>query len=805
MAQPLAAPPPAGLPIDPAEQSVRSAVADRGSLVLVAEPGAGKSTVVPAWLALDRPGRVMVLQPRRLAARATAARLAQRWGEDVGGLVGLTIRDERRVSPRTRVEVVTEAVLTRRLQDDPSLDGVSAVVFDEWHERHLHTDLGLALTLETRSALRADLAVVIMSATLDPEPVAALLGGSPVVRVPGRTHPVDTVHLPRPTPSDWAGAVAAAVHRALAETAGDVLVFVPGRGEIDAVARLVRPGPAVEVTALHAGVSRAEQSRLLAPGSDRRRRVVLATAVAETSVTLPGITAVVDGGRQRQPRYDERTGLGRLETVGVTRFAADQRRGRAGRTGPGRCYRLWSVEDDRHLAPASPPEVRAGDPLPLALELARWGDPAGTALSWVDPPPPDRLTTARAALVALGLCDPDGRLTPAGRTAARLPLHPRLGALVLAAADRGLGALGVAAAAVLDDAPTGRGGDLRVAVERLAHDPTGRRRAARLARRAGIASDGPVDGDELPALLAAAWPDRVGQQRNSDPARYRLAGGGEVRLPRDSGLGAPELVVVADAGGLREPPTVGAAVPLDRPTLVRAAGGAIVWSDEVRWDDQSGEVSAVRLQRLGHLVLHREPHPDPPRDAVVEALLYGVRRGGLGRLGWTGAARDLQARVTFLRHHGLDLPAFDDTALADSLDDWLAPSLGARTTMDELGRLDPAPLLLRRLDHGQRRLLDRLAPASLATPTGRDRPLRYEGETARWAVRLQDLFGLDEHPTVVDGRVPVVVELLSPAGRPAQVTTDLPGFWRGSYRQVRAELRGRYPKHRWPEDPLTPT
>lgn len=801
--------PPSGLPIDAAHGAVAAAVADHHGLVLVAEPGAGKSTVVPAWLASALPGRVVLLQPRRLAARATAARLAQRWGDGVGGIVGLTIRDERRTSARTRVEVVTEAVVTRRLQDDPSLPGVAAVVFDEWHERNLHTDLAMALALEAREALRPDLVLVAMSATIDPAPVARLLGGAPVVRVPGRAHPVEIVHLPRPSPAGWAAAVADAVGRALSETTGDVLAFVPGRAEIGAVSRLLPPRPDVEVVALHGGTSRTQQARLLG-GRGAGRRVVVATAVAETSVTLPGIGAVVDGGRARLPRYDERTGLGRLETVAVTRFGADQRAGRAGRTGPGRCYRLWPAEDDRHLAPSHPPEVVAGDPLPLALELARWGDPDGVGLRWVDPPPPDRLAAARRSLAALGLVTPSGAVTAAGRTAARLPLDPRSAALVLGGIERGAEAasLALVTAAVLDQPPGRRPVDLRAAVEEGRTDPTVLRSARRLAQRAragpDVDVDRPVDADGLPGLLAAVWPDRIAQRRTADPERYLVAGGGEVRLPRGSELSGAELLVVAAAGGLRQPPTVDLAVPVDRPTLARVASDQVRWVDEIGWDERAGEVRVERHRRLGALVLHREPHPAPPAGLVAAALVEGVRRRGPAALGWSGSARQVQARVAFLRQHGVDLPDLGDDALADRLDEWLLPALGRRTTMAEVAALDPGPLVLSLLDHRQRRQLDRLAPTDLATPRGRTRPLRYDGAEVRWAVRIQDLFGLDRHPTVVEGRVPVVVELLSPAGRPAQVTTDLPGFWRGSYRQVRSELRGRYPRHAWPEDPLAP-
>lgn len=804
-----AAPPPgplgSGLPVGAVEAQIRRAVNQRGTLVLVAEPGAGKSTVVPLWVADEVPGRVVLLQPRRLAARATAARLAERWGEPVGGTVGLTMRGEHRVSERTRIEVVTEAVLTRRVQDDPSLEGTSAVVFDEFHERSVAADLGLALSLQARQVLRPDLVLVVMSATLEAGPVARLLGQAPVISVPGRAHPVRTVHRPRPRPEDWAAEVAATTRVALADTDGDVLVFVPGRAEIDAVRRLLPGSDGVEVAALHSGTSPAEQRRLLAPvGTRTGRRVIVATAVAETSITLSGVTAVVDGGRLRQPRFDARSGIGRLETVGVTRFAADQRRGRAGRTGPGTCYRLWPRDEEHHLAPQSPPEVLTGDPLPLALELLRWGDPDGVALSWLDAPPPPRMAAARRALVAMGLATEAGALTAWGRRAARLPLHPRLAALVLTGSEAGLGPLAVRCAAFLDlDRPAATV-ELKRALDDAGRHPELERRAGDLARRAGTDGSGRSDVDSLGLLLAAAWPDRVARRRAGGEDRYLLAGGGEVRLGPAAEVGGAEFLVVADAGGLQAPPVVRLAVALTRDELVRAAGKQLRWDEVVVWDDQLGDVRAERRQQLAQLVLHREPLPDPDPEELAAALAHGVRRQGLDRLGWSERARQLQERVGFLRCHGHELGPLDDEALVDRLDEWLVPALGTRRSMAELSGLDPLPLLHGLLSWEERRQLDRLAPEEVSLPGGRSRPLRYDGGTARLAVKVQDLFGLDRHPSVLDGTVAVVVELLSPAGRPAQVTTDLPGFWRGSYAQVRAALRGRYPKHRWPEEPWQP-
>lgn len=816
-----------GLPIEAARDAIEAEVGRTGAVVVRAEPGAGKSSLVPLFVAralagagAGDPGRVIVTEPRRLAARATAARLAELLGEPVGRTVGLSMRGEHSASDATRIEVVTEAVLTNRIQRDPELAGVAAVVFDEFHERNLHSDLGLAMALEARGALRDDLAVVVMSATLDTERVASLIGAETVIDVPGRTFPVATHHLARPERARFAPAVADAVVTALATVGGDVLAFVPGRREIDDVlaalaARGVggRAGSGVECLGLH-GSTPVEVQRSILRGTPSAgvggsgRRVIVATAVAETSVTVPGVEAVVDGGLLRRARFDPVTGLGRLETGFVTAFAADQRRGRAGRVGPGVCWRLWSVEEQRHLDPSTPPEIVDGDPLPVAFELARWGDPWARSLPLLDHPGEARLEAAQRLLAGLGLTDDGGRLTDAGRRAARLGLHPRLAVLVLVAEEQGCGELGRRVAALLDDDTWPDRPDLAAELERRWSSLAAP--AARLAQRLGSGGGGrdrrggPASAaqlDELGPLLVRAWPDRLGMARSDRPGRFLLSIGREVMVDGDDRLAGAPFLVVAEADGDPRAARVRRAVAVDRATVLAASGDRIEWVEHVAWDQRDDTLRAERQQRLGGLVLHRQPLARPGATAVAEALAVGLRTSGLDLLRWGERGASVRARLAWLhREDPAAWPDLGDEVLLARLDEWL--DLSRCRSVADLRRTDATEAVLGLLAWEQRRQLDVLAPAELIPPGGRAKPVRYDSGRPVWSVRIQHLFGLDEHPVVGPNRVPVAIELLSPADRPAQVTTDLPGFWRGSYRAVRADLRGRYPKHAWPEDPL---
>jgi len=824
IARPEPTVPVTGLPIEAARHAIEAEVGGTGAAVVRAEPGAGKSSLVPLFVlhalsGAGAGGRVVVTEPRRLAARATATRLAELLGEPVGRTVGLSMRGEHTVSDATRVEVVTEAVLTNRIQRDPELAGIAAVVFDEFHERNLHSDLGLAMAVEARAALRDDLAIVVMSATLDTERVAALVGAGNVIDVPGRTFPVTTHHLSRPERSRFAPAVADAVTLALAAVAGDVLAFVPGRREIDDVLAALAArgvggaGSTVECVGLHGSTPVDVQRSILRGRSvgPARQRAIVATAVAETSVTVPGVEAVVDGGLLRRARFDPATGLGRLETGFVTAFAAEQRRGRAGRVGPGVCWRLWSAEEHRHLEASTPPEIVDGDPLPVAFELARWGDPWARSLPLLDHPGQARLEAAQRLLADLGLAGGDGRLTGVGTRAARLGLHPRLAVLVLTAEKQGCGELGRRAAALLDDDTWPDRPDLGAELERRWASLAGP--AARLAQRRGSRSDPTPGGNagaeaegELGALLARAWPDRVGMARTDRPGRFLLSIGREVMVDGggrggDDRLAGAPFVVVAEADGDPRAARVRRAVAVDRATVLAAAADRIEWVEHVAWDQRDDTLRAERQQRLGGLVLHRQPLAEPGAAAVAAALTVGLRASGLGLLRWGDSGESVRARLAWLHEQDpAAWPELGDEVLLARLDEWL--DLSRCRSVADLRRIDATEAVLGLLGWEQRRQLDGLAPTELTPPGGRSRPVRYDSGRPVWSVRIQHLFGLDEHPVVGPNRVPVAIELLSPADRPAQVTTDLPGFWRGSYRAVRADLRGRYPKHAWPEDPL---
>lgn len=833
---------PAPLPIDAALPELLAALETRGLAVLQAPPGAGKTTRVPPallaapWLA---GGKVLLLEPRRLAARAAARRMAAERGEAVGETVGHRIRHDVRVGPRTRIEVVTEGILTRLLQDDPALDGVGAVLFDEFHERSLDADLGLALAMQARALLRPDLRLVVMSATLDGDRVAALLGGAdgpaPVISSQGRTFPVETRYLPRGATARLEDAMAATIRQALADEPGSLLAFLPGVAEIRRTeAALADRLPAdVDLAPLYGDLPADRQDAAIQPAPPGRRKLVLATAIAETSLTIEGVRIVVDGGLMRRPRFDADSGLTRLETVPVSRAAADQRRGRAGRTEPGVCYRLWLEAAQGALPAFTPPEILTADLAPLALELAGWGAGPGD-LAWLDPPPDAALAQARALLGDLGALAADGTPTAHGRALLRLPLHPRLAHLVLAAQARGLGALAADIAAVLEERdllrpsePGARDVDLR---DRLAllRDPQHRpppglradrgavqraRESARQIRRLlGLRDKDAADTHgPVGALLALAYPERIGQRREPPApgaaARFRLSGGRGAGLPPGDPLGASPFLAVASLEAGAADARIFLAAPLEEAALRALHGDRIETVDRIAWDDRSRAVLARRQERLGALVLRDAALPDPDPASVAAALCEGLRRIGPHALPWTPAARAVQARIALLA--GLDGPAGDwpacaDDALMDGLEAWLAPFLAGLSRVEQLDRLDLATILLNRLTWPQRQRLDREAPSHLTVPSGRAVALDYAAEGGPvLAVKLQEMFGAGDSPSVAGGRVPVTVHLLSPAGRPVQVTRDLAGFWRDGYKAVKAEMKGRYPRHPWPDDPLT--
>ncbi len=816
------------LPIDSVLPDVRAALRAQPRLVLEAPPGAGKTTRVPLAL-LEEPWldgqKIVVLEPRRLAARAAAHRMAQTLGEGVGETVGYRVRMESKVGRRTRIEVVTEGILTRLLQSDPALEGVGAVLFDEFHERSLQADVGLALALDAQGALRPDLRVVLMSATLDAARVAAWLGAA-VVRSEGRLFPVETHYLapggayppPRPPRKRLEALVPAAVRQALQAQAGDVLVFLPGVAEIRAVASRLEGTleAGVAVHPLYGDLPFAAQDAALAPAAPGQRKVVLATSIAETSLTIEGVRAVVDGGFARVPRFSARTGLTALATVPVSHAAADQRRGRAGRQGL--CYRLWTRADDERLPPAERPEILEADLAGLALELALWGVREAGALRWLDAPPAAALQQARDLLRLLGALDGSGHVTDEGREMAALGLHPRLAHLLLRGRELGVGATACALAALLSERDVLRRADappppdLRLRLEALAGQRSGsgaarfdasalqrvRQAARHLARKLGVA-DAPIQPEWAGRLAALAYPERIAQRETAQ--RYRLATGQRVALDGHSPLANAPFLAVAHLSGSGLHPHVALAAPLDEASLRADHGAGIAWAERVAWDAASERVVAERAEELGALVLAESTLPDPDAGDVVDALAEGLRQAGLHRLPWTKAARQLQARLAFLHHHQPDAwPDVRDDALAADLS-WLRPHLYGMRRLENVSRLDVAGLLLARLDWPQRQALDRRAPSHLEVPSGSRIALDYaDPEAPVLAVRLQEVFGLTETPRV-DG-VAVVLHLLSPAQRPVQVTRDLASFWREGYFDVRKDLRGRYPKHYWPDDPL---
>jgi ATP-dependent helicase HrpB len=799
-------------------------------LVLEAPPGAGKTTGVPLAL-LEAPwldGRtILLLEPRRIAARAAAARMASLLGQGVGEVVGYRTRLDSRVGPRTRIEVVTEGILTRRLQSDPELSGVALVVFDEFHERSLIADLGLALILDTAKALRPDLRVLVMSATLDGAGVARLFGEAPVLRAEGRAFPVETRHLPTPQSGRLAAPVAAAVERALDETEGDALVFLPGEREIRAVERLLGEGvrESALIVPLYGALAPEAQDRVFSPAPAGLRKVVLATSIAETSLTIDGIRVVIDSGFSREPRFDPASGLTRLETVRVSQASADQRRGRAGRTAPGVCYRLWPEAATRGLLPRAIPEILQADLAPLALELALWGVNDPGSLNWLDPPPAGAYAEARNLLMRLGAFDADGRLTPHGRVMARLPLHPRLAHMAITACEHDRGREAALLAALLTErdvlagAGAARDADLRFRIDVLAERGrtalppnvsvrhgtrarvlAGARQVRRLLRIAD--SEQPPIPDSLGLLTALAYPDRIAQARPN--GGFRLANGKGAVLTDTDSLNRQPWLAVAELGGGDRDARIFLAAPISQDEIETNLASSIESVRMVAWNSRSESVEAREQRRLGALVLDDCHWANAPSERIASALLDGVRALGLDALPWTDAAHQLRARVAFLKANsaaGEEWPDFSDEALVAGLDVWLSPYLKGMRSRGDLARLDLAAALMAQLDWARKQALDLEAPSHFNLPGGRMAALDYGSGAPVLAAKVQELFGLAETPYIGRKRLPVTLHILSPASRPVQVTNDLAGFWKGSYADVRKHLRGRYPKHRWPEDP----
>ena len=822
------------LPIEEILPELRAKLATHPAVVLQAPPGAGKTTLVPLAL-LDEPwlkGKgIVMLEPRRLAARAAAGRMSQLRHENVGETVGYRIRFESKVSKATRIEVLTEGILTRRLQNDPALEGVGLVIFDEFHERHLHADLGLALCVDCQRGLREDLKILVMSATLDGQAVSRLLNQAPIVTSEGRRYPVEVKYLPRDPEGRLPVTVAAAVQRALEEQPGDVLVFLPGAAEIRRTQELLEGGlaGAVDVLPLYGDLPWELQQKAIGPGSGRRR-VVLATPIAETSLTIEGVRLIVDSGYVRVPQFDPLSGLSRLVTQRISRASSEQRAGRAGRAAPGVCYRLWSETTQRGLIPQAMPEIKGADLAPLALELAAWGVQDAAALAWLDPPPAAALAQARELLMELDALDPGGRITAAGKAMAQLPLHPRLAHMLRAAAERNLGALACDIAALLSERDVFKGEarrscDLterlevlqgfrrsgRAAAQASGADPNVCQRVEQTARqwrrlmRAREDEAVRVDPDDAGLLLALAYPDRIAMQRAPNEPRYLLANGRGARLPEwELRLRQPFLVAANTDAGAAGEGLIYLAATIRPERLYAQFANHIRKDDEVRWDEGQEAVVARRVERLGALVLDASAIRDADPEKMRAAMFEGIRRLGIAALPWTDEARALQARVLSMRHWFPDenWPDVSDGALLDNMSDWLGPYLNGITRRTHLSRLDMPAILRSRLEWKQAQQLDQDAPTHLEAPSGSRLKLEYTpGESPVLAVKLQEMFGLADTPRVARGRVPVTLHLLSPARRPIQVTQDLKGFWERTYSEVKKELKGRYPKHPWPDDP----
>lgn len=823
------------LPIDAVLPELKQALAAHGCAVLQAPPGAGKTTRVPLAL-LDalwlQKQRIIMLEPRRLAARNAAGWMAELLGEAAGDTIGYRTRMDTKVSARTRVEVVTEGVLARMLQRDAELPGVGLVIFDEFHERSIHTDLGLALCLDAQRNLRPELRLLVMSATLDAAPVAHLLDDAPLITSSGRSFDVEIRYVGAVPERERLPALARVVIQATQEQPGSVLVFLPGAGEIHKVAALLSATalPAgMSVHALYGDLPRAAQEAAIQPCKPGLRKIVLATSIAETSLTIEGIRVVVDSGVMRVPRFEPRSGMTRLETVRVSRASAEQRCGRAGRLEAGICFRLWSESEHKALLPFTAPEIRDADLASLVLELAQWGVRDAQQLSWLDPPPLAAQAQARDLLRRLGALDAQECITPHGKAMAQLALHPRLAHMLLRAQEWNLGGAACDLAALLNerDVLKGAGGtreaDLRTRLELL-------RRGAKeqYSSNKGIGIDSaalqritqssrqwqkqlrvePAQAQDMHAaglLVALAYPDRIAQRRGAEGYRYLLANGRGAFLQEGEGLAKAEYLAVADVDGGEREARIYLAAPLDEDELEQACAAQIETVEQVVWNSRERAVNARRQRRYGELVLKDDPLQKPDPQKVLQALLHGVRELGVAALPWTPATRNWQARMLVLRNRAGDAawPDVGDAALAEQLDVWLAPYLHGITRWSDVQRVDLLPGLTSLIDWKQRQALDDLAPTHIGVPSGSRVAIDYtQGDIPVLAVRLQEMFGLGDTPRIAGGRVPLLLHLLSPARHPVQVTSDLASFWKNSYQDVKKDLKGRYPKHYWPEDPL---
>ncbi|ACE89063.1 ATP-dependent RNA helicase HrpB [Rhizobium phaseoli] len=798
------------LPVSHVLPAIGVALAEQKRAVLSAPPGAGKTTLVPLYLleqAWRGDGRIILLEPRRLAARAAASRMASLIGQQVGGTVGYRMRLDNRVSAATRIEVVTEGVFARMVLDDPELSGISTVIFDEFHERSLDADFGLALALDVQSALREDLRILVMSATLDIERVAALLDYPPVIESLGRSFPIDIRYQDRPGGERIEDAVTRAIVDAHTSETGSILAFLPGQAEITRTAERLqgRFGPETLIAPLYGNLSQKEQDAAIRPAAAGLRKIVLATSIAETSITIDGVRIVIDSGMQRLPVFEASTGITRLETVRVSRASADQRAGRAGRTEPGIAVRLWHQGQTAALPAFTPPQILSSDLSGLVLDLAHWGVQDPASLAFVDQPPETTLQEARMLLGQLGALDKDGMLTARGKVMRDLALPPRLAAMVVSAGESGHARDAASIAVLLTE--QGLGGTSVDIEERLRRFKAERGERAEASRRlAGRLASG-LDRVEAAApalagqLLLHAFPDRIALQRGGR-GRYVMANGRGAELPETERLAGSQMLVIADLTGRAAQARVLAAAEVTRGDIEAELPGEIRTDDQIFFDRQSRQVRARRATRLGAIIFDETPLPRPSGAAVTQALMEGLRELGLDQLAFSKEAIQLRERIGFLhRTIGDPWPDVGDAALLSRLDEWFAPFQSEARGLSDISAGGLSTGLMSLVPHDLQRDLSRLAPTHFEAPTGQRHPIQYEGEEPVLTIRVQELFGLKQHPAIAGGRLPLLLELTSPAHRPIQTTRDLPGFWAGSWRDVRAEMRGRYPRHPWPERP----
>ncbi len=821
-------PPITGLPVEEILPQLVSVLETGNCAVLQAPPGAGKSTTVPLWLlGLKDLGsrKILMLEPRRLAARATARRMADLLGEEVGQTVGYRVRLDNRVSKNTRIEVVTEGILTRFLQEDPELSSVGVVIFDEFHERNLNTDLGLALTRQTQEVFREDLRIVVMSATLDAEGVSKLLDDAPILTSMGRQYPVETRHINKTPKGRFEGQLANWIEEiAIENTDGDILVFLPGAGEITrTMAALSNFGNKQEISLLplFGNLTQKDQDRALKSDPDGKRKIVFATDIAETSLTIEGVRIVVDSGLSRKPQFDPNSGMSRLEMRRISRASADQRQGRAGRLGPGICYRMWNVAEDRGLIPQSPPEIATADLTPLVLELAKWGVDDVSELSWMTEPPSGLISQAKELLVRLGALDEAGKILKLGERMVKFPLHPRLARMVIKSEEMGDAALGCDVAALLSERDIMRrnfdnpNSDLgaRVSLLNAARGPHGSRseysrllRSADDLRRRFNVGKAAAKTDRLGIVLAFAYPDRVGELRKNSKENYRLSIGRGAQLLQNDKLTGEPYLVIADLDGKGRDARVYLAAPITYAQLREQFSNEISVHSHVYWDADKERIIADEETRFGALVLDAKRIKKPAPEEVAKALLAVIFEKEMRPLPWSNGSRSVIDRVAFARTHDTDFsdwPELSEEWLLDNLENWLGPYLLGKNNLAGLQDLKLEDILLTQLTWEHQKRLDDFAPAKLTMPTGSHVRLDYSDPDAPvLAVRLQELFGQADIPGLANGRIPVSIHLLSPARRPAQITKDLAGFWKNSYSAVKKDLKGRYPRHYWPDDPM---